>query len=174
MRKVIAQPNETKRGFHFPSEYSRSLLLDWLKKYDKFEITPVIYDSYKSRRYLEGAVIPEYCRWQYNIDPRDPQRDEARRYLFKRDFNYEVITGKEGEPVRIPLSSKGKVREILEKFTEWASENGCKIPNPDLYKMWRDEWSMDLRFPTFHDFLTFLNLDCDAMPSRESLKILEE
>jgi len=173
MLKITAQPNSTKNGFHFESEYNKARLLEWMKIYKWFEITPLVSEGIKGRRYLEGAVIPEYCKYQYNIDPRDPARDEARRMLFKTDFNYEIKTDRNGDPKRVPLSSKGKANEILTAFTNWATENGCKIPNPKLYKLWRDKWKTDMRFPTFHDFLFFLKLDCDAMPSNETLAQLE-
>lgn len=170
--KMIAGPNDTANGFRL-SEYNSARLKEWMKKYKYFEIVPLIGDSPKGRRYLEGAVIPEYIYFQYGIDPRDQQRDEARRYLFKRDFNYEIIKDREGNPAKVPMSSVGKVKELLNEWTEWATENGCRIPNPELYKLYRDKWKVDVRFPTFHDFLTFLGLECDAMPSAQTLKKLE-
>lgn len=171
--KIIAKPNDTANGFSM-SDYNKSRLMEWMKKFKYFEIVPIAADSLKGRRYLEGAVIPEYCYYQYMIDPRDTGRDEARRLLFKRDFNYEIITDRNGNPERIPTSTVGKVRDILNAWTEWASENGCRIPNPELFKLWRDKWKVDVRFPTFHDFLFFLGLECDSMPSPETLKLLEE
>lgn len=173
MKKIVATPNETKTGFSIPSEYSKSMLKEWLKKYTRFEIVPIITETHKGRRYLEGAVIPSYCFFQYGIDPRDPQCDETRRYLFKRDFHYEIVTNRKGEPVRAPKSSKGQAMEILTLWTEWATENGCPVPSPDLYKLWRDKWAFDLRFPTYFDFLSFLKLEVDAMPSSETLSMLK-
>lgn len=173
MKEITARANETKNGFTFPSEYSKALLLEWMKKYSKFKITPIDTETRKGRRYLEGAIIPEYCSFQYDIDPCELTKDEARRWLFKRDFNYNIIQDREGNPVRIPESSKGKANDLIQAWTQWATENGCKVPNPELYKLWRDKWKVDGRFPTFHEFLKFLKLDCDAMPSAETLKVLE-
>lgn len=173
MRKIIATPNEAKTAFAIPSEYSKALLLDWFKKYNRFEIIPIITESTKGRGYLEGAVIPQYCKWQYDVNPKDPQKDETRRFLFKRDFHYEVVTDRSGKPVRAPRSSKGMANEILNTWTEWASENGCPIPNPELYKLWRDEWSMNPRFPYYFEFLEVLGVEVDAMPSKETLSVLE-
>lgn len=172
--KITAIPNETKTALKIPSKFNRDLLGDWLKRYRGFEITPVTNESRRSRGYLEGAVIPEYCKWQYDIDPRDPMRGEQRRFLFKRDFNYEIVNDRDGTPVRIPLSSKGKVAQTLKTYTEWAEGNGAPIPNPKLYKLWRDKYSIDFRFPTYSDFLEFLGLESDAMPSNEHLKMLEQ
>lgn len=172
--KITATVNEAKNGFHIPSEHNKAVLKDWMKTYKWFTITPNIQESPKARRYLEGAVIPEYCLFQYGIDPRDRGKDEQRRFLFKKDFNYEIVTGRDGSPVRAPKSSKGLANQILTNWTEWATENGCKIPNAELYKKYRDEFSMDFRFPTFGDFLDFLGLDCDAMPSNETMNKLYE
>jgi hypothetical protein len=126
-----------------------------------------------SRGYLEGAVIPAYCNWQYNIDPRAKGKDEARRYLFKKDFNYEIVERRDGQPQRIPVSTKGIVKQVLDRFTRYAEENGCPIPNPELYKEYKNKWNMDNRFPTYHDFLEFLGLEVDAMPSKSIEDILE-
>lgn len=128
------------------------------------------------RGYLEAAVIPEYCSFQYNIDPRKKGDGiaDTRRYLFKRDFNHSIITDRNGNPEKVPKSSLGRVKELLDTYTAWAEENGAKVPNPELYKMWRDKWSMDFRFDTYFDFLKFLDLDCDAMPSNQTLAKLKE
>lgn len=169
---ITLKARDDKKGFTTVSEYTAARLAEWIKKYKWFQVMPKAQDSTKGRRYLEGAVIPEYCKFQYSIEPRDPNRDEARRFLFKRDFNYEIVESREGSPERIPVSTVGKVNEVTQKFVEWATENGCKVPDPELFKLWRDKWKMDERFPTFHDFLTFLKLDCDAMPSKETLDTL--
>jgi hypothetical protein len=173
MKHLILKPNATRTGFASSSDYARSMLVQWMKEYDAFEIRPVIPENTKKRRYLEGAVIPEYCKWQYAIDPRDPGLGEARRMLFKCDFHYEIVENRKGEPERVPASSQGQASAILDKWTQWAMENGCPVPNAELYKKWRDEWSHDPRFPSFHDFLYFLELEVDAMPSNETFEKLK-
>ena len=163
------------KGLDFGSPNNRARFLEYIRKNPKakFKIIPQRYESRKMRRYLEGAVVPAYCQWQYEIDPTDTSlRDEA-RYMFMRDFHYRIINNRKGNPQRVPISSKSEAGPILEKYTNFASENGAPIPNPELFKIWRDKYSMDKRFNTFHDFLEFLNLQCDAMPSRETLKKLD-
>lgn len=172
--QITALTNKDRTGFFIPSEYNKQTLKQWLKEYDAFEITPKEKESKSGRGYLEGAVVQAYCHWQYDIDPRAKGMSEARRFLFKRDFNYEIQKNRKGDPVRTPVSSKGKVKEITDIYTQWAEQNGAPIPNPALYKLWRDKWSMDARFPEFHDFLVFLNLECDAMPSSQTLEKLRE
>lgn len=126
-------------------------------------------ESVASRGYLEGAVIPEYCRWQYGIDPRAKGMATQRRSLFKRDFNYEIVENRQGEPVRAEASSKGLAKEILGKYTRYCEENGCPIPNADLYKYWKDNYSMEKRFAHYFDWLEFLGLETDSMPSQQTL-----
>lgn len=130
-------------------------------------------ESRASRGFLEGAVIPAYCEWQYNIPAKAKGYDDARRYIFKKDFNYEIVKSRLGTPQRIPLSTRGQAKVVLDKFTRYAQENGCPVPNVELYKLYKNNWSMDKRFPTFHHFLEFLDLQVDAMPSDQTLKVLD-
>jgi hypothetical protein len=168
--KVTAVPNEQKNGFHFPSQHNRKLLLDWFKKYPKFDITPHVEESVRSRGYLEGAVMPAYCEWQYGINSRDRSKHEQQRYLFKKDFNSEIVNDRDGNPTKAPLSSKGLASKLNDSYTRWAEQNGAPIPNPKLFKLWRDKYrSIDERFPTFFEFLDFLGIECDASPTPQQL-----
>lgn len=172
MKPIKVTTNEKRNGFHIESDFTRARLHEWMKEYKWFEITPIVAESKNKRRYLEGAVIPEYCKFQYGIDPRDKSKREACRLLFKQDFHNEILMDRNGNPAKVPKSSLGKASYLLNVFTTFAEQNGCKIPNNELYKLWRDEWSMDIRFEDFYDFLFFLKLDCDAMPSNETLSKL--
>ena len=172
--EIYFQPNKEKNGIVIVNEYQKARFMEWLKKYDSFKVEPIINESGKSRRYLEGAVIPSYCKWQYNIDPREPGAQDKRRLLFMRDFNNEIVTNREGEPERVPVSSRGKAREVLENWQRYAEENGAPIPNPELYKKWRDEWGMDIRFKNFYEWLEFLGIEEDAMPSSETFNKLQD
>lgn len=170
--KITLIPNENCNGFSVPSEYNKGILAQWLKKYRSFSLEPEVTETEESRGYLEGGVIPAYCEWQYGINARDPRRQEQRRQLFKQDFNYEIVKNRNGDPFKAILSSKGLAKQILTKYTRYAEENGAPIPNPALYKLWRDKWSQDFRFPSFFEFLDFLKIQCDAMPSNELLSKL--
>ena len=174
MQKITAVSNKDHTGFSFPSAFNRQILMEWLKKYKTFEICPVITESREVRGYLEGGIVPAYCEWQYGINARERGKSEQRRFLFKRDFNYEVVNDREGNPVRSPKSSKGIAASIANTYTQWAEQNGAPIPNPELYKMWKNKYSMDDRFPTFFEFLDFLGLECDAMPPSETFDKLKE
>lgn len=170
--ELILAANETRTGFSAPSDFARARLMEWLKKYPSFKVTPIVKESRKMRGYLHGAVEPAWCKWQYGIDPRDPGRADQRHFLFLRDFNAEIIEDRNGNPERVPQSSRGKLHELLDAYTRYAEENGAPIPNPELYKLYRDEWSMDMRFASFHDWLEFLGIEEDAMPTPETLSAL--
>lgn len=172
--KMIIQANQQKNGFNAGTDFKKARLHDWLNKYAFFEIKPIVKESGRNRRYLEGAVIPHYAEWQYHINPKDPELAEARRYVFKRDFMYTIVHDRDGMPARVPVSSKGKAYQATQNFVEWAEQNGCPVPNPDLYKLYRDKWSMDLRFGSYHEWLDFLGLAVDAMPSAQTLAKLDE
>lgn len=172
--EIYFTPNKEKNGITITSEYQKARFMDWLKKYNAFKIEPVVEESSLRRRYLEGAVIPAYCRWQYGIDPREPGQGNKRRDLFMKDFNFEIVTNRDGEPAKVALSSRGLANDLLNDYTQYAEQNGAPIPNPELYKNWRDNWSMDIRFKDFYEWLNFLGLEEDAMPSAETLEKLRE
>lgn len=171
--EIYLTPNKEKNGITIVNEYQKARFMEWLKKYNTFKIEPVAEDSQNGRRYLEGAVVPAYVKWQYGIDPREPGKSDVRRDLFMRDFNSDIVTNRNGNPERVAVSSKGEVKNILNNYTRYAEENGAPIPNPDLYKKWRDEWSMDIRFKNFYEWLDFLGIEEDAMPSAETFKKLD-
>ena len=166
-----AEPYKDSFKLTIPSEYNRNVVKDLVtnKKVTLFELTPRIRASKNQRGFLEGAVIPLYAKWQYQIDPRDTAKRKTARDLFKLDFNFEIVKSKTGEPQKVPLSLRKKQAEVLDRYTSWANENGAPIPSEKLYKMWRDEYSMDLLFQDYYDWLDKLELEEDSMPSQEHI-----
>lgn len=63
---------------------------------------------------------------------------------------------------------------MLDIYTNQAPENGMPIPNEKLYLKWRDEWSMEARFSDYYDWLDFLGLDIDSMPSQQVFDKLKQ
>jgi len=135
-----------------------------------FELRPRVRASRKQQGYLEGAVIWVYAKWQYGLDPRNPENHEKARFLFKRDFLFEIIKDKKGNPARVPMSLRNRQTEALDKYVSWAQENGAPVPNEELYKLWRDTYSMEPRWEHYWDFLDQLGLEHDAHPSSETIK----
>jgi hypothetical protein len=174
MKKILAQPNKEKTAFFIPSTHSRALLLSWLKKYKWFEIIPRSNHSRKAQAFLEAAVIPAWGKFNYGLDPRNPETIDKARELFKQDFHYEIVKDKNGNPRKIGLSLKDEHTRVLEKYNDYAAENGAPIPNPELFKMWRDKYSHDERWANFYDWLDAIKLDVDSMPSREVFAIFDK
>lgn len=167
-----AEPYGNSFKLTIPSEYNRLRVKDMVinEKVTLFQIMPRIRASRNQRGYLEGAVVWVYANWQYGLDPRKPENHETARNLFKQDFNYKIVNDRNGNPVRIPESLRNKQTEALDRYTSWAQENGAPIPNEQLYKLWRDKYSMDPRWQNYWDFLEELGLEHDAHPSNETLK----
>lgn len=163
----------TENGLKIPSEYNRARVKQMVKDGTTlFELTPRIRASRKQTGYLEGAVIFAWAKYQYGLDPRKPENHEKARNLFKQDFWYEVIKDKNGNPKKTVKSLKGSHKEALNNYTDLAEQNGYPIPNEKLYLKWRDEWSMVPQWSDYYNWLDFLGLEEDSMPSAETFKKL--
>lgn len=174
MKKILAQPNNEKTGFFIASKHNRALLLSWLKKYKWFEIVPRANQSKKAQGFLEAAVIPAWGKFNYGLNPRKPEDIDLSRELFKQDFNYAIVKGKDGSPKRIGKSLSNIQVDVLNRYTEYAEANGAPVPNPELYKIYRDKYSGDYRWENYYDWLDAIGLDVDSMPSRETFKQFDE
>lgn len=163
----------TENGLSIPSEYNKARVKQMVKDGTKlFELTPRVRASRKQTGYLEGAVVYAWGKYQYGLDPRKPENHEKARQLFKQDFWYEIIKDRNGNPKKTVKSLKNSHRQALDAYMELAPENGYPIPNEKLYLKWRDEWSMDVRFTNYYDWLDFLGLEEDSMPSEETFNKL--
>lgn len=172
MSEIIVQATE--KGLSIPSEYNKARVKQMVKDgVTLFGLRPRTRASKKQLGFLEGAVIPAYGEWQYGLDPRDPKNLKTARNLFKQDFHYEIVKDREGKPKKTTKSLKGCQEQVLEKYMDLASENGMPIPNTKLFLMWRDEYSTDFRFESFYDWLDFLGIEQDSMPSAETLAKLK-
>jgi hypothetical protein len=170
--KILIQASET--GLSIPSEYNRAKVKQLVKEgVTLFELTPRIRASKKQTGYLEGAVIFAWAKYQYGLDPKNPETHEKARNLFKQDFWFEVIKDRNGNPKKTLKSLSGSHGEALNVYTELATENGYPIPNEKLYLKWRDEYSMETRWSNYYDWLDFLGLEEDSMPSDETFNKLK-
>ena len=174
MKPILLKAERVGKSYRLtiPSEYNKLRVRDYVMKegIQLFQMLPRVRASKSQRGYLEGAIVWVYGNWQYGLDPRVPENHEKARYLFKQDFNYEIVKDKDGNPRRIPMSLKGKHAEALDRYVNWAQENGAPVPNEQLYKLWRDKYSMEPRWEHYWDFLEELELEHDAMPSSETIK----
>lgn len=106
------------------------------------KITPVLPESNKQRRFLEGAVIPLVTYYQEGMDHRNSDDRSSVREWLKLEFNGQtVFVG--GEAHKIAKSTRG--RDALNRFVEdvvgWLQDNYApptQALEPASFKEWRD------------------------------------
>src|SRR3990167_10881700 len=160
----------TKEGkLEFRSEYNKARFIEYAKKNGPvlLEIKPRQRISQESRGYFEGALVPAYCEWAEKLNPISPEDCDAVRKMFKLEFNGRWLTGLDGEPIKIPQSTKRFSREnfrsqFIEKIVDYFIQNQIPVPNPDLYKKRRDEWANKEPELSFWQFLRKHGLKCDG------------
>lgn len=103
-------------------------------------ITPVLPESAKQRRYLEGAIIPLVTFYQEGMDHHSADDRAKVREWLKMEFNSELINVN-GKVHAVPQSTKGReaLNGFLERVVDWLTENYQPPPealDPERYKMW--------------------------------------
>lgn len=84
--------------------------------------------------------MPEVCAsWEW-CDPRNPDDLVACRELLKQEHNGRWVPAPSGGKCKVARSSKGQrvLRAMVNRITDWMAEAGIPIPDPKLYKNWRD------------------------------------
>lgn len=127
-------------------ERNRGLFKQWLKENpgSLCKITPILPESNKQRRYLEGAVIPLVTYYQEGRNHRSSaDRDVVREWL-KLEFNSETVHIGPDKEVRIAKSTRGReaLNKFLEAVVEWLQDNyepPVEALNPDNFKRWKAE-----------------------------------
>jgi hypothetical protein len=125
-------------------ERNRALFKHYLKSHPGVlcKITPVLPESSKQRRYLEGAIIPLVTYYQEGMDHQNSDDRASVREWLKLEFNGQtVMVG--GETHQVPKSTRG--REVLNRFLEdvvgWLQDNyapPAQALEPASFKQWRD------------------------------------
>jgi hypothetical protein len=106
------------------------------------KITPVLPESGKQRRFLEGAVIPLVTFYQEGMDHHDGNDRHRVREWLKEELNGEMVE-LGGKVHRIAKTTKGRdqLQPFLERVLAWVMENYEPPPealNPEAYRVWRD------------------------------------
>ena len=170
MTTFLAKIGES--GLSFGSGANRARWLDFARKNrDKWvRIEPQEKVSPEARGYFEGAVIPAFCDWHDQLDSDNPADRQAARDWFKAEFNGRVVRGLDGQPVKIPkgstndLGRRGFREEFVEKIVRYFEENQIPVPDPELYKKWRDEFAFDNPLETYREWLVRNGLKADGTP----------
>ncbi len=107
-----------------------------------WKLTPVLPESNKQRRFLEGAVLPLIAYYQEGFDHRKPEDVRKVRDWMKEEFSGEmVVIG--GKAHLVPRSTKGReaLQAFLERVLGWLQENydpPVEALDPARFKEWRD------------------------------------
>jgi hypothetical protein len=106
------------------------------------KITPVLPESNKQRRFLEGGLIPLVAYYQEGMDHRNADDRASVREWLKTEFNGHMVLIA-GEAHKVPKSTRG--REVLNRFVEdvvaWLQDNyspPAQALEPASFKQWRD------------------------------------
>ncbi len=120
-------------------------------------ITPVLPESGKQRRYLEGAIIPLVTYYQEGMNHRSSADCEKVREWLKQEFNADLVSIA-GTVHPIAKSTKGReaLNAFLERVVDWLVENyqpPAEALDPERYKVWRDTIAPDGGPDNYIDYL---------------------
>ena len=106
------------------------------------KITPVLPESGKQRRFLEGAVIPLVTYYQEGMSHTSHEDCDKVREWLKLEFNGDFIE-MHGKVHRIGKSTKGRdaLQPFLERVVDWLIENyqpPAEALDPANFKHWHD------------------------------------
>ena len=133
-------------GLDVGSDYNRARFREWLKKHAGLRVRVELDEpeSNDLRRYFEGAVVPEVCQhWEW-CDPKSQDDLVSCRELLKAEFNGRWLPTPSGSMRKVAMSTKTQkvLRPFVNRVTDWMAEQGIPIPDPKLYKQWRDSGLM--------------------------------
>lgn len=125
-------------GLEFKSDYHQALFKDFLKENVGTMLDIKLHSgelSTEQRGYFEGAIVPAVAEFQ------NMEIEEARE-LLKKEFNGRYIFDTKGKAHKVGISTtklnKKAFSEFLERIIQWMSENGVPIPDPELFKEFKD------------------------------------
>ena len=110
-----------------------------------YKVTAELPESNEMRGYFEGPLMKQFVEKVYLIPNPTTQQIKDRRQEVKLHFiGYDTNQTPFGE-ISVPRSTKGReaLTKIVEAMVEYLEENKIEVPNTDLYKYWRDKYSME-------------------------------
>jgi hypothetical protein len=158
----------TEKGIVFTSDYARATFIDYQKKHpnERYKLSTDVKKSRGQLGFYFAAVIPAYAEWSENFDENNPEHLIQVHELFKGAFNFAILTGLQGKPVRVGKSTttlnKKEYSAFLERIERYFQENQIPFPDPALYKRWRDMFQN--QYPKYRDWLNMMNINSDGSP----------
>lgn len=122
-------------------------------------------ESQDLRGYFEGAIVPEICQsWEW-CNPQSADDLVACRELLKTEFNGRWVPTPSGGRRKVAMSSKTQkvLRPMVNRITQWMAEQGIPIPDPNLYKKWRDSGLM-ADAGSYREWLQMQGIKSDGTP----------
>lgn len=120
----------------------------------------------EQRGYFEGALVPAVCDWHEKLDPENPEDVEICREWLKQEFNCRFLEQPGGGFTKVGMSTtrlnSRSMSEFIERIVAWMMEQQIPVPDPELYKKWRD--SAPPAGEEYADFLRRENLKVDGTP----------
>lgn len=106
------------------------------------KLVPILPESRKQRRFLEGGIIPLVAYYQEGMNHRSSNDRERVREWLKEEFNGELINIA-GIVHKVGKSTKGHeaLNAFMERVVAWLVENyqpPKEAIDPAKYKHWRD------------------------------------
>ena len=124
------------------NEHTKKLFIDFLRENEdmRVEIKALTPESGQMRGFFEGGIVPFITFFQEGMNHRDYKDVHKVREWLKTEFNGDIVV-LGGKQHHVTKSSKGVLKEFIERVLDWAGEQGYPIEllNPDDYKRWRDE-----------------------------------
>lgn len=104
------------------------------------KIIPMLPESGKQRRFLEGAVIPLVTYYQEGMDHHSADDRQKVREWLKAEFHSELVSVG-GTVHAVAQSTRGReaLGRFLERVVDWLVENYSPPPealDPRRYKVW--------------------------------------
>src|SRR5882757_9047652 len=121
--EIVCRPSD---GHLNMGERNTAMFLNFVKENPgvPWKMTPMLPESGKQRRFLEGCVIPLVTFYQEGFDHRDDNDRHRVREWLKEEFNGEMVD-LGGKVHRIAKTTKGRdqLQPFLERVLAWVMEN---------------------------------------------------
>lgn len=139
----------------------------------RLTIAPVLPESNKLRRYLEGAVIPLVAFYQEGMDHRNGEDCRRVREWLKAEFNGEMVSIA-GKVRLVAKTTKGResLNPFVDRVIEWLVENyrpPMEALDPEKYKYWKDTLYPYGGPPNYIDYLVETRLLREVDEERRTL-----
>jgi hypothetical protein len=141
--EIICRPDAKMQSLNM-GERNTAIFLDFVRKNPNvpWRLTPVLPESGKQRRYLEGCILPLITFYQDGLDHKKTDDVRKVRDWMKLEFNSEALVMSDTVHM-VAKSTKGRdaLQPFLERVVGWLVDNYAppqEALDPEFFKEWRD------------------------------------